>query len=76
MGANVEKAVIKLIKLKDSNITCRKFSLTHTTDNNAKDIILDLNINKATPNTGIPTKILKVYYNILAPTVCKDFIMD
>ena len=76
---NVEKAIVKynnhpsIIKIKDSNTTCRKFSLIHTTVEKVKDIIIELNVNKATPKTGIPTKILKLNYDIFAPILCDDF---
>ena len=38
-----------------------------------KDIILDLNVNKAAPKAGIPAKILKLNYDIFAPILCEDF---
>ena len=76
---NVEKAIItynthpSITRIKESNLNCSKFSLTHTTVENIKQIILNLNINKAAPKAGIPTKILKLNYDIFAPILCEDF---
>ena len=76
---NIEKIIVKyanhpsITKIKDSPNSGEVFSLTHTTVENVRDIILNINVNKATPKTGIPTKILKLNYDLFAPILCEDF---
>ena len=75
----VENAIVKYAKhpsitnIKDRQRSDRIFSLSHTTVTNVRDIILNTKVNKATPKNGIPTKILKLNYDLFAPIICDNF---
>ena len=62
---NVEKAILKydhhpsIMKIKEKNLNTSMFKFKHTTLHNINNIILELDIKKATFRNGIPTKLLK-----------------
>ena len=49
------------------------FYINNTSEVNVRDIILDLNVNKATSKDSIPTKLRKENFNILSPILCNNF---
>ena len=75
----IEMAIVKYAKhpsitnIKDCYNRDRIFSLSHTTVENVRNIILNTGVNKATPKNGIPTKNLKLNYDLFAPFICDNF---
>ena len=75
----IEKAICKyrkhpsVIRIKDAHKNANSFSLKHTNITRVRDLILDLNVKKATPKDGIPVKVLRNNHDILSPIVCENF---
>ena len=76
---NVSKAIFKydhhpsILKIKEKNLNTPIFKFRHTTLGNIKDIILELDITKATCKNGIPAKLLKQNCDIMAPLLFSIF---
>ena len=63
-------SILKIIETYPNRNT---FSIAHTTKSNIENIILDLNVKKATTNNGIPTKLIKENVDIFSPILCYYF---
>ena len=76
---NVEKAIVKynkhpsILKIKGKSTNVNIFSLWHTKIDVLTEIILSMEVNKASPKDDIPLKIIKSNYDIFAPLLCNDF---
>ena len=75
----VERAIIKysnhpsVSKMNETNTKSNIFYIAKTSEVNVKDIILDLDVNKATSKDGIPIKLLPENFDILSPILCNNF---
>ena len=75
----IEKAVCKyrnhpsVIRIKGAHNNDISFSFKHTNITTVKNLILELNVKKATPKDGIPVKVLRDNHDILSPIICKNF---
>ena len=76
---NVEKAIVKynkhpsILKIKEKRTNVNTFSLWHTKIDVITEIILSMEVNKASPKDDIPLNIIKSNYAIFAPLLCNDF---
>ena len=74
----IEKAILKykrhpsIIKIDNKGIR-GNFSITHTTVQNVTDIIMNIDINKATSKESLPAKILKTNVDLFSPILCNYF---
>ena len=75
----IEKAILRychhpsILKIKETHNNYGRFPLNYTTVETVSDIVSNLNVKKATPKEGIPTKLLKENSYILSPILCTTF---
>ena len=62
-----------IIKIKEMKTKRNKFNICHTSVEHIMEIILDLDVNKATSKDGIPAKLIEENYDIFSAFLCKNF---
>ena len=82
ISGSIEKAILKynnhpsIININEKNkekLNKNDFRIRHTSIKNVSDLILNIDVNKASPMEGIPAKILKANYDLISPILCNDF---
>ena len=62
-----------IIKISEMKTKINKFNICHTSVEHIREIIHDLDVNKATSKDGIPAKLMKENYAIFSAILCKNF---
>ena len=82
ISGSIEKAIFKhnkhpsIININEKNkekLNKNDFRIRHTSIKNVSDLILNIDVNKASPMEGIPANILKANYDLISPILCNDF---